>query len=147
MSVRPLREDQLTLMPVEPKDLHAVWDLVREDLERCLESESEDARIEDVYTALRVGGAQLYVGWVREQYVGCTVIQVRADQFSGRPILHLWLVYGPLRAAQGLPIIEQLARRVGANRITFAAPSMSYAKLTERWGFNVTQVICEKRLD
>ena len=123
-----------------------MWHVVRDDLTECIEHDYQDILIEDVYTSLRTGLATLHVGTRRKAYVGCMVTQVTQDPYSGKQVLHLWLVNGPLQGDAAMPYIEELARGVGARRITFFCDSFTYARLAERWGFSVSRIECMREI-
>lgn len=137
---------ELQIAPVVPAVVNVIWETVEDDLKACIEHDFHDVRIEDVYTALRVGAARLHMGYVRKQYVGCLVTQEIVDPYSGVPMLHLWLVHGQLRGEQGLPYVEELAREIGAKRITFSAPRESYARWARPHGFKLVRVECMKEI-
>ena len=40
----------------------------------------------------------------------------------------------------------ELARNIGARRITFSCPFQSYARLAERWDFRVVRIECMKEI-
>ena len=144
--LEPVDDGALHIEAISPVAVGSVWDHVRQYLRECVQLDYQDIRVEDVYTALRTGAATLHIGRRRKQIVGCMVTQPVADPYSGKPILHIWLVHGRMQARDGMPYVEDLARAIGARRITFTCPDYSYARLGQLWGFDTVRYECMKEI-
>ncbi len=122
---------------VKPDELHSVWAFVKAGLEvvrnRCFERWIP----EDVYTALKQGGSQLFVA-----EDGFIVVTPQKDQFSGEQILFIWAAYGTnaLVYEEGEKLITQLAKQIGAKRIQMESPRRGW----ERRGFDPVKIVYER---
>lgn len=113
---------------VKPTELRAVWADVRAGLDKM---PAEDWIAEDVYHAIRGGTAALYLGVGESGCQGFMVLRQQFAEFSGAPILHVWLAYSVAGAdvyAQAEDYVRGIARQMGANRITFGSPRPGWAK-------------------
>src|SRR5262249_1265780 len=67
------------LTQVHPVELHAWWPLVRPGLERVRKRAGASWLCEDIYSAVRTGGATMHVGYIDQLYAGVLVLTVNAD--------------------------------------------------------------------
>lgn len=111
---------------IPPDDLHEVWPDVRASLVRTLEKAPSRWLPEDVYTALRANTATLYI--VREKgcYLGCFVLQLRAE-FDG-PIVFCWVAEGKFLFEWALEHVKEIAKGKGAKRIEFRSPRRGWKR-------------------
>ena len=113
---------------IQPKDLRHVWDDVKAGLAEMPES---DWIPEDVYHAIKSGQVALHIGVTPEGFAGFMVLKPSQTEFSGKPTLHVWLVYNTAGAdmmAAGEQLIRETARKMGAQKITFGSPRKGWAK-------------------
>lgn len=118
----------MDIVLVAPDALRSVWNFVREGL---AEMPAEDWIAEDVYHAIRSGNAALHLAIDDTGPVGFLVLVRRTAEFSGVPILHVWLAYSKADKdafTAGEKVIRETARRMGAHKITFGSPRMGWAK-------------------
>ena len=114
---------------IDPADLHEVWEDVRASLVRTLKKSPARWLPEDVYTALRANAATLYV--VRENgcYLGCFVLQMRAE-YDG-PVVFCWIAEGRFLFQWALSRIQEIARGRGAKRIEFRSPRRGWTRYAQ----------------
>lgn len=141
-----LKAPELELRGVLPGDLHQWWDDCVPFLEECINHDSDEVRMEDLYACIKSGTAFLFVGLVNEHMVGCTILQRFQCQHTGKWIMHIWMVSGAGFMDQGLEKIEHLARGAGVSKIRFRATREAYGRLTRKFGFARTQIEYEKRI-
>lgn len=125
---------------IHPDALHQWWDIVRDDIDECRKHDDSDVWPEDIYHELKSNEISLHVLW-DDEYKGMCVLQPVVDRYSGRKSLHVWFARN--RGADVmdvLPQIEDIARSFGADEVTATADAMSYARLSERYGFELTRV-------
>jgi hypothetical protein len=117
-----------------PAELHDWWEPVSADLDECRAHDKEDVWLEDIYCAIRMGQAFLYVAAVNGQYAGMMVVTRHQDQWQpSRHWLHVWYLNsrgGDEVLQEGLAFLDDLARQQGAAMITFRADKLAW----ERWG-------------
>lgn len=88
----------------------------------------EDWIAEDVYHAIKSGESALYVA---RGGVGFVVLRRLVAEFSGTISCHVWLAYNAGSVAEydaALRLYQQVARQMGASRITFESPRPGWAK-------------------
>lgn len=113
----------LQLLPVRPEDLQGCWESVREGLLIVQKNASDGWIPEDVYNAIKIGTSVLYLGYADQEYVGFVVFTPLQGYDCKK--LHIWLAYnhGPRNILElAAPQAEQMARNIGAKKITFASP-------------------------
>lgn len=118
----------MELVVIAPAQLRAVWNQIRAGLDSM---PAEDWIAEDVYHAIKSGGAALYVAYEGAEYAGFMVVQLRNAEFSGTPFLHVWLAYNQGSADViwgGETFLRHLAAQSNATRISFGSPRKGWAK-------------------
>lgn len=113
---------------ISPASLRAVWDDVRAGLDKM---PPEDWIAEDVYHAIMSGQAALYVGRCDQQFAGFVVLQRHVADYSGVVSCHIWLAFndgGQEAYDAALGLYRQVAKQMGASRITFCSPRSGWAK-------------------
>jgi hypothetical protein len=113
---------------VAPANLHAHWPFIKAGLERTREVCAERWLPEDVFTHLRIGKAQCYLGFDGLHCRGFFVVEGQVEQFTNEPFLAVWILYavptnGEHFAAVGpfmdetMAFIDGLAKQGGAKWI------------------------------
>ena len=118
----------MDIVLIAPDSLHAVWKDVRAGLEKMPVS---DWIPEDVYHAVRSGESALYIGVGDAGFGGFMVLRKQQTEFSKQPVLHVWLAYSvaePDVLAHGIDTVREVAKRIGAQKITFGSPRKGWAK-------------------
>lgn len=113
---------------MHPAALRSIWDKVKEGLAQM---PPEDWIPEDVYWHIKTGQAALYVATDGAEFGGFLVLQRRETEFTGLPILHVWLAYNAGGAdvfEAGEATIRQAATQMGAHRITFGSPRRGWSR-------------------
>lgn len=135
----------INIAPVPPQYLHKWWGDVLPDIDECRRHDKEMTWAEDVYHAIRSGHATLYVGTDGGRYCGMMVATVHTDQWDPeRRWLHVWYcntrpgVDGLIEA--GMSVLEQHARSIGAEMITFRADRLAFERWGKALGFHVGEI-------
>ena len=132
---------------IHPANLHSAWDVVADGIAKCLESEDEDARVEDVYAAIKANLATLHLGYLNGAYIGFAVLQSPSDPYSNTPRLHIWFLEGIKTVL--VPFfteLQKMAHSLGADRITFQSPRSGFGRLLKDEGFEEVQILYLKRV-
>lgn len=117
---------EIVLIP--PADLRRVWPKVREGLDLM---PAEDWIPEDVFHLIKSGDSALYVGHNESGYAGFFVLRRLVGEFDGSVALHCWLAHNVGDAdvfAAAESYIRDVARNMGAVRITFGSPRKGWGK-------------------
>jgi len=130
---------------VDPANLAETWDKIRNGLD-LVWAHGDHWLVEDVYTAIKTGGAHLHLATVGGCYAGFVIAQ--PQQAPDGAILHLWALY----AVDGnrehfidwLAQIDEWARQIKAKRITFHSPRKGWEKLGQKLGFEYRMAIFER---
>lgn len=135
----------MTLRAIEPRDLSFEWERVRLGLLEVKKATTDDWLPEDVYMALRQGGAYLYVGEDEHgDYLGFLVMRL-TPTFHGSKV-EIWAAHSatsrPLMR-EFWPQIREVARRAGAGKISFSSARDEWAAAAKRLGFTPKQVTYE----
>lgn len=149
MNVVELPKPELEIKLIPGADLHKWWDQVEHDIEECRVHDADDTWIQDVYTAIKIGAAQLFIGEMAGRYVGLCVTNMMTDPFSGRKKLNIWYLNcreGVDFLAQALPIMENIARTSGAEKLMFIASRDGFRKWGENLGFELAEIRMVKEL-
>lgn len=136
----------MELRYVNPAKLHDAWEVIKDGLLTCIESDDDDVWPEDVYACIKQGIATLHLGYEDGNYVGFSIIMQQADPWSGEPRLHIWFVNGTM--AQSKEFMEEMvkmAKSINANKITFESPRRGLEKLG--LGFEVAQMTYMMRIE
>ena len=117
------------IVVIDPADLHSVWPDVRASLEKVLRKSPSRWLPEDVFTAIRSANATLYVVQENGCYIGCFVLQLRAE-FDG-PVVFCWIAEGKFLFEWALDHVKEIARGRGAKRIEFRSPRRGWTRYAQ----------------
>ncbi len=140
----------LTLTPISPLRLHDIWETVEADLDVCRKQDQDEVWMEDIYHALKAGYATLYVGYMGEEYAGALVLMQKNDPWSGEPSVHIWFVAnhaGHDILKEGQLQVEQIARKIGASKITLRAKRRAMERLLKDLGYEFLELELVKELN
>lgn len=131
----------MILRQIEARDLGAVWERVRAGLVEVKAATTDDWLPEDVYMAIKSGGATLYLGERDGGYLGFLVLRL-IQTFHGSKV-EIWCAHSatrlPLMRAFW-PQIQALAVTAGAKKIGFSSAREEWAMAAKRLGFVPKQV-------
>ena len=108
---------------IPPAQVRSVWPQVLPGLHAIREKTAEPWIPEDVYHALMTGEASLHSGFANGEWVGFVVMTTH--EFYGRKSLHVWCAYAKTDldpVALFLPLIQDIARSAGLERVRFISP-------------------------
>jgi hypothetical protein len=130
------------LRHIDAKSLVFEWDRVRAGLIEVKAATTDDWLPEDVYLALKTGGASLYVGEDKDgDYLGFVVLK-QVPTFHASKV-EIWCAHSatsvPLMRTF-FPLIQDLARNAGAEKISFSSARPEWAAAVRRLGFKPKQV-------
>ena len=136
------------LTQVNPAELHAWWPLVRPGLERVRSRAGAAWLCEDIYSAVRTGGAMMHVGYIDQHYAGVLVLTINTDRFSSEKSLWVWAVYTchPLALKCGLADVKAMAARAGLHKLTFHSPRRGWSRRLAAEGFEISEMKFERML-
>ncbi len=133
------------LRAIAIKDIAHDWDRVRAGLLEVKQATTDDWLPEDVYMALKTGGATLYVGEDEQgDYLGFIVLRL-VQTFHGSKV-EIWCAHSatarPLMR-EFWPQIQDVCRNVGADKISFSSAREEWQVAAKRLGFVPKQISYE----
>lgn len=134
------------LVPIAPQQLGAVWPRLREQVASEF-SPSDGWLPEDVYMAIKLGGANLYLIQIDGVEAGFLVLRTIQD-FDG-PHLHIWLLYARSDVdvmAEFSDEIDLIAKGINASIVTFGTTRRGWAKVAPRYQFTQREVIYQREV-
>jgi hypothetical protein len=133
------------LRQIPTKEVGRDWERIRAGLVEVKQATTDDWLPEDVYMALKGGGASLYVGEDEQgEYLGFIVLRL-VQTFHGSKV-EIWCAHSatktPLMRAYW-PEIQDIARQAGANLIGFSSAREEWQVAAKRLGFVPKQITYE----
>ena len=115
---------------VPAPEIKTYWQFVRMGLDRILQKSPEPWIAEDVYAAIVSNQASLWL-FVTDKPIGFTVVKPEGDDML------IWCVYGIEggHLAEGMELIENIAKAGDAKRITFGTYRQGWDKVAPTLGF------------
>jgi hypothetical protein len=137
-----------TLTQVNPAQLHSWWPLVRPGLEQVRRKAKACWLCEDIYTAVRSGGATMHVGYIDQRYAGVLVLTINTDPFTSERSLLIWAAYTchPLALGLGLAEVKAMAARAGLRKLVFHSPRRGWSRRLAAEGFEISEMKFERML-
>lgn len=128
----------IELRYINPGNLHDYWEMIYGDLQHCVNQDSDDLIMEDVYYMLKAGFASLHVAFVDLTYQGFCVLQKINDPFSGAPRLHVW--FTSCKAGHQIVVmfennLNEMAKNINARFITFKSNRDAFGRLLNDIGY------------
>jgi hypothetical protein len=134
-----------SLKPVAPAQIGAVWPRLRAPLE---DTGASDGTIpEDVYCAIKMGGASLHLLMVDD--VECGFVVLRGIQDFDGARLHIWVLYAKSDVdvmAEFSDELDNLARNINAAKITFGTSRRGWERVAPRYHFQVREIVYERKI-
>ncbi|MCF2133870.1 MULTISPECIES: hypothetical protein [Mycetohabitans] len=134
---------KLTFVP--PEHLAREWPALRTPLAAM---HAADGWLpEDVYCAIKLGGASLYLLEVDGKRQGFVVLRV-IHEIDG-PRLHIWVLYADTRVdvmALFSDDIDAIARAAGASKVTFGTTRCGWQRVAPRYGFKRRETLYERNV-
>ena len=130
---------------VDPQRIHDIYPFLLRGMLAIKKRVPSDFQPEDVYTAIRSGGAVAYIVARGERNLGYFITYVQTRPFSGRKEYFIWLSWSiPLRdrsegdnvpdaVEHSMEFMRQQARALGCDSIVH----MSSRRGFEKFGFHV----------
>lgn len=130
------------LRAIPATEISFEWDRVRAGLVEVKKATTDDWLPEDVYMAIKTGGASLYVGEDQHgDYLGFIVLML-VKTFHGSKV-EIWCAHSATPAPlmrTFWPQIQDIARQTGANKIGFSSAREEWQQAAKRLGFVPKQV-------
>lgn len=128
-----------------PNELHDWWEEVSQDLDECRQHDKDNVWLEDIYAAIRMGQAQLFVGLLGERYAGMAVLTQHQDQWEPkRRFMHIWYMrnrfHEPSIVKQGVDQLDLIAKAWGCSMMTFRADRPAWERWGNRFGFKFGEI-------
>ena len=123
------------------EDIRDQWDRVKPGLYWIHSNLNPEWRPEDIYMAVRMGAATLWMDPQVED--GFAILQVKPDAFKDIKALLVWVAYyqGGDGVSEYLPEIEKMARDFGCQRVEFWSPRRGFERLAEKAGYKIANVV------
>lgn len=127
------------------EDIRREWDSIKPGLYYIHSNVGSEWRPEDIYTAVQVGAAQL---WIDQQTGGFVILQIKPDAFGGGKSLLIWVAYyeGGDGVAEYLPELEDMARGWGCDKVEFWSSRRGMERLVRGSGYQISNIIYTKDL-
>lgn len=126
----------IELRYIPPKILHESWLEIYGDLVKCVEQETDEILMEDVYHYIKSGLASLHIGYIDGEYKGFCILQRVEDPFSGSPRLHVWFCHNKA-GHTFLELFEKelivMAKNISAKWITFKSNRIAFNRLLKEY--------------
>lgn len=143
----------ITMVKVEPWQIHQYWEEVAPDLDECRVHDKESVWLEDIYFAIKAGHAVLHVAIDSAQgYAGMMVTTLHTDQWEpSQRFLHVW--YLNTRAGHeslikhGSDYLDGFAKEHGASLITFRADRLAFERWAKPLGFECGEIELRKQVN
>lgn len=130
------------MKPVPAHEIPSIWPRIRSELEALAKHGTDGWISEDVYAILVAGNATLY--YQDEGGFGFAVLQVLPNYTGKR--LHVWIAHLDMDPSLFMGRLMDLAKSVGAARITFSSARKGWEKRAARLGFRPAMTIYEQEV-
>jgi len=136
------------LVHITPEMLGNVWDQVKPGLERIQRKTQEPWKLDDIFTALLAGRADLYIPVHKKHYGGFIITHPMVEPWSQRKILHIWCAYTLHSAVRDETIktIAEIAKKAGYTALEFRSPRKGWEKRAATLGFKVKETTYQRLL-
>lgn len=131
---------------VPPISLHSVWHTVLPMLQECLEHDSSNAWVMDIYAMLRYGHATLHVGLDGGEIKSMLIGQVQADPWDGEQTYVVLYAHAVNQYEPHESEVEKLAKSMNCTKISFISPRLGWVKRAKEKGYELAHVRFHKRL-
>jgi hypothetical protein len=117
-------------------------------LERVRSKAAASWLCEDIYSAVRSGGATMHVAYIDQHYAGVLVLTINADPFTAEKSLLIWAVYTchPLALKYGLAEVKAIAAQAGLRKLVFHSPRRGWSRRLAAEGFEISEMKFERML-
>ena len=129
-----------------PSDIKKEWSWVRPGLEYIQNADPDPLQIpEDVYAACVNGSGHLYIDENREFFAILSTIE---QPYKGKELV-LWYTWNKNRHGHRLsdnyvPLMEDLAREIGCDKLMFETTVPEVAKYAENHGWFIDTIVVKK---
>jgi len=128
-------------IPVE--DVRVAYERIEQDLHKIRKKSYADWIPADIYAALKVGNADLFIGYEKDYYAGFIITSFIKDA-GGQPTLFLWATYQNPKfnhKDNGFIFLDKLAEECNVSAVEFHSSRKGWTKAAKRHGYEpVTQV-------
>ena len=123
----------MILQYIPPSNLRQVWQQIKPSLEDM--AKRSTWIVEDAYTDIKEGRAQLYLTIKDKYFTGYIITQTLEYK------LHVWAAYNINNDVlkDGLEATKELAKQQGLSEITFISPRKGWDKIAPKLGFKPSQ--------
>jgi len=109
---------------VHPDELHAVWPLIKDGLEKVKARCHEVWIAEDVYASIKTGASTLHL-----KDDGFLVLTPTRQAHTGKPVLHVWIAYSAgSNQEEGETYLDRIAKQYGFQLITMKSPRRGWER-------------------
>jgi len=128
-------------IPVE--DVRVAYERIEQDLHKIRKKSYADWIPADIYAALKIGNADLFIGYEKDYYAGFIITSFIQDS-GGQPTLFLWATYQNPKfnhKDNGFIFLDKLAEECNVSAVEFHSSRKGWTKAAKRHGYEpVTQV-------
>lgn len=121
----------MELVFAHPKELRTYWPTISSALDAVIEATSPDWIKEDVYHRIKSESAMANLIYESGRYQAMFILTNEREEYSGKPSMHIWIAHcigGAPAYDFGLDAIKQIARSMGASRLTLESPRPGWGK-------------------
>ncbi len=121
----------MELVFAHPNELRAHWPAISAALDSVIDSTSPDWIKEDVYHRIKTDSARANLIYDGGRYQAMFILTNEREEYSGKPSMHIWIAHcigGAPAYDFGLDAIKQIARSLGASRLTLESPRPGWGK-------------------
>ena len=133
-------------IPVE--DVRVAYERIEQDLHKIRKKSYADWIPADIYAALKVGNADLFIGYEKDYYAGFIITSFVQDG-SGQPVLFLWATYqNPefKHKDNGFIFLETLAEECNVSAVEFHSSRKGWAKTAKKHGYEPVAQVYRKEM-
>lgn len=135
----------LTFEWIKPEDISNEWGLIKPGVEKVWEHGTHWL-VEDVYMMLKMGQANLHIGYKNGDYVGFLIL-TPVKNVEGTA-LHIWAAYFSVRdlRKEVMMYLDKWANDMGADRITYQSTRHGWEKVAPLLGFDPVSTLYEREV-
>jgi len=123
-------------IPLE--DIRCAYERIEQDLHKVKEKAYVDWIPADVYATLKVGNADLFIGYEKDNYVGFFIISILKNA-GGEPYLFLWIGYSAKFKSElkdnGFLFLDKLAEEYKVSSIEFSSGRLGAERSSRKHGY------------
>ena len=146
--VRRLTINGLVFEHIPLEDVRCAYERIEKDLHKVREKAYADWIPADIYAALKIGNADLFMGYDRDYYAGFIITSFIKDA-SGEPTLFLWATYQNPKYKHkdnGFVFLDKLAEDYKVTAVEFHSNRKGWERASKKHGYEIVANIYRKEM-